>query len=540
MLQTILLYIPLSFIGLWRWSYWLVRVTGAAIYRRRMRKQQANQIKRPDLTVTVVTPVYNEDEVLFDEALDSWIKNGVNEIIAVIDKTNTHLIVKFERLYSVRKDVKCRLVVTPKAGKRAALADGIEQAKGDLVALVDSDTVWGNGVLDRVVPYFADRKMGGVTVSQRIINPNTVSNVLFDVLLWNRYHEEVPFLLGLGKAYNTLSGRTAIYRRQALINSQHDNIHQLTHEFFLNARAISGDDKRLSHLILEQGWRVAFAQNAIVYTTGMSKMRTFVKQRLRWTRNSWRADLRAIKRGWVFHYPVLAYFMIDRFIQPFFMLLGPTAAIIAAFEHRWILVEVLAGWWLVSRSVRLFGYFRHYPKRLVFLPAYIVYSYLNAALKIYALATILENSWATRWHKSRLRRRLIRRWLTVAVGMFAVIVVVFLVVTLIKRINTESGISLATPYPVGPNEFEVPISSTTLSIPASPKVPANAVWPSDVKTYVVQHGDNLYALAQSFGINEETLKKLNGITNPRVLTVGQTLLYYVPAATTTTTSEVTQ
>ncbi|MEJ0073368.1 MAG: glycosyltransferase [Candidatus Saccharibacteria bacterium] len=304
MWQTILLYIPLSVIGIWRWSYWLVRVTGARIYKRRVRKLELSPASDVKLRMTVVTPVYNEDNELFAQAMESWIANGVDEIIAVIDKSNTHHIVNFERQYGRRKGVKCRLVVTAKPGKRMALADGIEQARGDLIALVDSDTVWNDHVREHVLPQFADPKMGGVTVSQRISNPTSVSNVLFDMLLWNRYHEEVPFLLGLGKAFNTLSGRTAVYRREALLDDRYDNVHELTHEFFLNARAVSGDDKRLSHLILEQGWKVAFAsEEAVVYTQGLDHVKIFLKQRLRWTRNSWRADLRAVERGWVFKYP---------------------------------------------------------------------------------------------------------------------------------------------------------------------------------------------------------------------------------------------
>lgn len=525
MLQTILLYIPLSIIGIWRWSYWMVRVSGARAYRRRTRKTELIPARHINLKLTVVTPVYNEDEALFKQAIESWIANGVDEIIAVIDKSNTHHIINFEKTYVPRKDVKCRLIVTPKPGKRAALCDGIEQSRGDLVALVDSDTVWGDGVRDHVLPHFVDPKMGGVTVSQRISNPDSISNVLFDILLWNRYHEEVPFLLGLGKAYNTLSGRTAIYRRQALLNGTYDNIHELMHEFFFNARAVSGDDKRLSHLILEQGWKVAFAQEAVVYTKGLDHLKIFFKQRLRWTRNSWRADLRAVKRGWIFKYPVLAYFILDRFVQPFFMLLGPTAAVIGAFQRQWLFVGILAAWWVLSRTVRLFSYFRHYPKRFIYLPAYIIYTYANALMKVYALATILENSWATRWHKSRLRRRLFRRWSTLAAGVAGVVLVLFFVMSFVRQANKQTAITIPQPAPVADNEFAVP-QNLTASIASVPKLPAGAILPSGVKTYVTKPGDTLADLASQFNMNIVVLKKLNGITDPDKINTGTTLIYY--------------
>lgn len=532
MLQSILLYIPLSIIGLWRWSYWVVRVIGATIYRHKANKVERTTIVGKKLTISVVTPVYNENEKLFEEALSSWIANGVDEIIAVIDKSNTHHILNFERNYVSRKDVKCRLIVTPKPGKRGALCDGIDASHGDLIALVDSDTVWDDKVVTSTLPYFTDPKMGGVTIAQRISNPDTVSNVLFDMLLWNRYHEEVPFLLGLGKAYNTLSGRTAIYRREALLNDKYDNVHDLMHEFFVNARAISGDDKRLSHLILAQGWKVAFAKDAVVYTQGLGHVKVFLKQRLRWTRNSWRADIRAIRRGWVFRYPVLAYFMLDRFVQPFFMLLGPTAAVIGVIQRRWLFVGVLLSWWVVSRTVRLFSYFRHYPKRLIYLPCWIIYSYTNAIIKVYALATILENSWATRGHISRLRRRLVRRWGIVALGIAGIIIVLFFTDQFITQTNKQAAVTIPQPAPVGAGEFDVPANLTT-NIPLKPRILPGSIFSTDVKTYVTKPGDTLSTLSIQLNMNETLLKKINGIIDPDKLPAGQTLLYYSQSAGTT-------
>jgi hyaluronan synthase len=536
MFQTLLLYLPLSIIGLWRWSYWVVRIIGARIYHRRIKRLELTPAGKVNLTLSVVTPVYNEDEQLFAKAMESWITNGVNEIIAVIDKSNTHHIINFEKTYSKRTDVKCKVIVTPKPGKRAALCDGIEHSTGDLIALVDSDTYWDDNVRNHVLPQFANPEMGGVTVSQRITNPNTVSNVLFDMLLWNRYHEEIPFLLGLGKAYNTLSGRTAIYRREALLNDKYDNVHELTHEFFLSARAISGDDKRLSHLILEQGWTVAFAPDAVVYTQGMDKIRVFMKQRLRWTRNSWRADIRAIERGWVFKYPVLAYFMLDRFIQPFLMLLGPVAAVIGVINQQWLFVGVLIVWWMLSRTVRLFSYFRNYPKRLVYLPSYIIYSYINAMIKIYALATILENSWATRWHKSRLRRRLFRRSSTIFVGLAAVATVLFLLMNFVNQANKQTAVNIPQPTPVLRDEFSVP-QTLSDNIPAVPKLPTDAVLTSGVKSYTTKQGDTLYNLATQFNMDITVLKKLNGIRDPDKINSGTAILYFTTATPTAGASQ---
>ncbi|MBI4033500.1 glycosyltransferase [Candidatus Saccharibacteria bacterium] len=500
----------------------MIRIIGASLYRPPKTPWPTGR-KRP--TVSVVTPVYNENHALFIQSLESWVRNGVDEIIAVIDKTNVHLIAEFERYYSKRKDVRCKMLVTAKPGKRAALCDGISKAESDLIALVDSDTVWGNEVAVKVIPFFLDPKIGAVTVEQRIMNPDTTSNVLFDILLWTRYREEVPFLLGLGKAFNTLSGRTAIYRREAIFNSEHDNLHSLRHESFLGARAISGDDKRLTHLILEQGWHVGFAKGAVVYTQGLNKMRTFLKQRTRWMRNSWRADLRAFKRGWVWKHPVLAFFMFDRFIQPFFMLLGPVVFVIAIITRQWLVVAVLVSWWLTSRSIRLFSYFRHYPTRLIYLPIFILYTYYNAVAKIYALATVLENSWVTRWHQERLRKALIRRWAITSVGLLAIVSFLGLMYYFATRINQATAAYLAVPNPVGINEFNLS-NNRQERIVNTPALPADAILPTGVSIYVVQAGDTMEKLALRFKMPLNELKRLNGIRSANKINVGQNILYY--------------
>ena len=86
---------------------------------------------------------------MFDQAVRSWQRNGVHEIVAVIDKSNIKHIMRCQREYvdDPSSATKFRLVVTPKPGKRAALCDGIELATGELIALVDSDTIWDDDVL---------------------------------------------------------------------------------------------------------------------------------------------------------------------------------------------------------------------------------------------------------------------------------------------------------------------------------------------------------------------------------------------------------
>lgn len=523
--KLLIAYIPISVIGLWRWTFWIIRRVAAAMYRPKVGTWPAGT---PKPTVTVVTPVYNEDPELFEEAMQSWIANGVDEIIAVIDKTNTRHIVQYEHKYVRDKSLKtkCRLIVQPTKGKRAGLCDGIQAAKGDLIALVDSDTVWERDVLEKTLPYFLHGQIGGATLTQRVKNPDNMATVIFDIMLWSRYQEEIPALLGVGKAFNTLSGRTAFYRREAILNDQYDNMHHLRHEFFLGTRSISGDDKRLTHLILEQGWHVAYVVGPKVYTSGMRSLRQFLKQRLRWTRNSWRGDLRAVGRGWIWRHPALAIFRIDSFIQPFVMLIGPVVFTFAIFKQDWLFAGILLAWWLLSRTIKLFGYFKAHPARIVYLPAYILMGYVNAIIKIYALATLVEHSWATRWHKTRMQtKRLLRKALTVGMGLTVLGLFFFGVTAFVLYSREQSAADVNIPAPVQTAAFRSDIDFASTA-PLVPSVPTGAVMPSGVQQYVVVEGDNLTMLSERFGMSIKDIKKLNGMRDPDVLRVGQTLIYY--------------
>lgn len=518
MIRQIVYLIPLSVIGLWRWTVWLARKIGSQFYK--PLPPLSPKVKRQ--SVSVVVPVYNEDLDVFLRAIDSWIDSGVFEIITVIDQSNIRHIVCYKQHYLHRKDVKCQMIITKKPGKRPALADGVAVAKGDIIALVDSDTIWSKRVLDYTLPYFQNSQIGGVSTQQRVERPHKLAQVLFDILLWSRYNEELPFLLGTGKVINTLSGRTALYRREALLNSNFDNLHHLTHEYYHKSRCISGDDKRLTHLILEQGWLTTYARDAIVYTPGEANLRVFLKQRLRWTRNSWRADSRAFKRGWVLKHPALAYFNFDRFIQPIFMLIGPIVFAISIYQQNWLVTCSLLVWWCLSRFIRLFGYFKRYPARLRFLPAYIVFSYYTAVLKIYAWTTIFEQGWITRWDKKRLKRTH-RTSKIIGLGLTTAVLYFIYVATNTVHISVKNTVakSIETTKPQPEIKLQLPIATPTDHVP----LPRDAVTVATLKSHTIKAGDSLDVIARQNQTTIERLRFVNRLEDNAILRVGQ-IIYF--------------
>jgi glycosyltransferase involved in cell wall biosynthesis len=284
-MQYLHLLIPIGAVGLVRWLMWLAKRIPALFYR---------PIRNDyNTSATIVTPVYKEDPALFRRAIESWIANGPDHIIAVIDVTD-------EACMAVAREYP-QIDVLPidLPGKRAALAMGVNATATDIVVLVDSDVLWEPGVLAKLKMPFIDPEIGGVGTRQNMIPSDGHSATLWerlaDIYLDIRYADEVPATTVVGRAVSCLSGRTAAYRTR-LLQSMRD---AFLNETFMGHPCMSGDDKRYTCLVLQRGYRTWNQLDARVYSTFKPDFRGFVKQRIRWSRNSFRSDLRALWQGWV-------------------------------------------------------------------------------------------------------------------------------------------------------------------------------------------------------------------------------------------------
>jgi hyaluronan synthase len=368
---------PLGVLGLFRWGCWLVRRIPAVLYRPVLEEHR--------LSMSLVVPVYQEDPNVFAAAIESWLANDVDEVILVIDASD-RVCQEIARRYPVT------VVVTTVPGKRDALRRGWRKARTDLVALVDSDTVWAPDVAAEVCKPFADPRIGGVGTRQSVYGGRGFLARITDMFLDHRYFDENASQTYLGKAVSCLSGRTAIYRRHLLLEIEDD----FMDETFWGVPCLSGDDKRLTTLVLERGYLTYMQRTAEVWSTFPDQWRIFFRQRLRWARNTWRSDLRALSRPWVWKHPFLAYTMIDKAVSGFTLLLGPIFMVVALAHRNWIFAAVLALWWQISRSAKLLPHIRRRPSSFFLVPGYVFVSWVMALIKIQALLTIRRQRWLTR------------------------------------------------------------------------------------------------------------------------------------------------
>jgi cellulose synthase/poly-beta-1,6-N-acetylglucosamine synthase-like glycosyltransferase len=209
-----------------------------------------------------------------------------------------------------------------------------------------------------------------------------------------RYLDYVPATARAG-AVVCVSGRTAAYRRSAVLPV----LHHLEHEFFFGRRCIAGDDGRLTWLVLASGYRTVHQSSARALSMFPGTFRAFCKQRVRWSRNSYRCYLTAAWQGWLWRVPWVSQItVLQILLTPVTMFAAVYYVVAAGRSDRGGHALVLALIWvLLGRAIRSVSHLRRRPSDLLFLPVVaLVIAMVALPIKTYALFTMNKQGWLTR------------------------------------------------------------------------------------------------------------------------------------------------
>ena len=200
---------------------------------------------------------------------------------------------------------------------------------------------------------------------------------------------------GRAGAVVCVSGRTAAYRREIVLKV----LPHLEDEFFLGKRCIAGDDGRLTWLVLASGYRTVYQSTAHALSMFPTTFRAFCKQRVRWSRNSYRCYLTAMWKGWLWRVPVISQLTV------FQILLTPVTmaatvfylAMAAAAPDGTGALSFAAVWFLVGRALRNVAHLRTRPSDILLLPLVaLVITFVALPIKLYAFLTMNKQGWLTR------------------------------------------------------------------------------------------------------------------------------------------------
>ena len=375
-------YFPLAVAGVIVWSLWLYRV----ILSRRSRPIESGY----RATTSVVVPSFHEDPAILLRCLETWLADDPDEVIIVLDVADLDT---YDMIVAL-EDPRVLPVLFEHVGKRSALGAGIRRARGELLVLTDSDTSWTRGLLRAVQKPFVDPLVGAVSTKQNVYQPRTsVWRRVADWLVDLRYYDYVP-AMGLKGAVPCVSGRTAVYRRDAVMPV----LERLEDEFFLGRRCIAGDDGRLTWLVLAAGYRTVYQSTAQAYSMFPASFAAFVKQRVRWSRNSYRCYLTAIGKGWLWRTPFVTKVTVLQFLlTPLTMGLTIGYLVFSRLEVSTLGAGIAILWLLAGRGIRGLSHLRRHPVDILLLPLVtVVVIFIALPIKLYAFLTMNKQGWLTR------------------------------------------------------------------------------------------------------------------------------------------------
>ena len=379
---TIAPYFPIAIAGAIVWALWLYRV---------ILSSRAGPIESDfRSTTSVVVPSFHEDPDILLRCLRTWLSQNPTEIIIVLDVAD---IEAYSRIIELGDD-RVQAVLFHHAGKRSALGVGIRMATSEIVLLVDSDTSWTPGLLENAQKPFADPLVGGVSTQQNVYQRETsVWRRIADWLVNLRYYNYVP-AMGRAGAVPCISGRTAAYRRAAIIPV----LENLENEFFLGRRCISGDDGRLTWLVIASGYKTVHQSSAKAMSMFPSSFRAFVKQRVRWSRNSYRCYLTAIAKGWLWRVPfVTKITVLQILLTPVTMGLTIGYLHFSRLELTTVGIAATVGWLLLGRGIRGISHLVRHPLEIFLLPLVaLTVIFIALPIKVYAFLTMNKQGWLTR------------------------------------------------------------------------------------------------------------------------------------------------
>lgn len=371
----------ISFVVL-NWTVWIFRRTRSIFY---------NPFKGEfSAKVSVVIPVFREKKEVVKMVIDSILKNLVNEIILVLDGSEKEMMSFLKREYANEKKVKPLFIYEP--GKRPALRKGIEMSKYEIVVLVDNDTVWeSENFLKELLRPFLDPKVGGVGSRQKVINPISWGQKIID---WNLDIKYSDYLKSdsIAGSVLCLSGRTAAYRREIILPLLND----LTEEYFLGHRCLGGDDARLTSLVLKKGYKTVYQDSAVAVSFFDSNFLTYLRQKVRWSRNSFRTYFRALFSLWPYKQKRIVY-IISAYHTIFPGLLSMVGIVFFIYflvigEYEIVYLWII--WITFGRGIRGYSYLKKNPKHIYLLPAVVLYFNVLSFIKLFAFLTMTKERWS--------------------------------------------------------------------------------------------------------------------------------------------------
>jgi hyaluronan synthase/N-acetylglucosaminyltransferase len=164
----------------------------------------------------------------------------------------------------------------------------------------------------------------------------------------------------------------------------------------MGKRCTFGDDRHLTNLVLEAGYRVTFDNRAVAYTHVPEHLRQYVKQQLRWNKSFYREMLWTAK-SFHKHHTYLLYDLFMQLLLPFLLLIALSATVLRGIHHPQIILFYCGTLIGIALIRAIYGIYRTLDFGFLLFVFYgFMHVFVLLPTRLYALFTMTRTGWGTR------------------------------------------------------------------------------------------------------------------------------------------------
>lgn len=343
--------------------------------------------------VTVVIPAKNEEEAIAEtvtSVLSSNYPPDKLDVIVVNDGSTDGTQSVLEALASTSDRVTVEKFDVNR-GKRAALEFGFKHARGDIVVVLDSDTSVLPDCIREIIKPLSDPKVAGVSGHTDVRDARNALEKMQKANYFALYHLSKKAEAKLG-IVTCLPGCSSAYKKSAVLPF----LEEWSHQKFMKAPCTIGEDRGLTTFLLRRGWHTVYTPTAVAETRVPSKLKTLLKQRLRWKRSYYReavlqSQFMHERWGALYFYPFIATSLIAPFLALVLLFVAPFIL------GPMLVAEYVGGIILVSLVYSVYSKLYRRDFSAPWLAAWSVFNLIVLNfLSIYAVATLTDGRWGTR------------------------------------------------------------------------------------------------------------------------------------------------
>lgn len=241
-------------------------------------------------SLTVIIPAYNEGAMVrqsIESVMQARYPRERLEVMVVDDGSVDDTWVHIQR---AAREYPGRIVtrrLPQNQGKREALAVGFENARGEVVVTLDSDSVIEPGALLAIAGPFRKAGVGAVAGKVKVYNRR---QGVIPRMLHVRYILSFDMLRASESGYGTVyccPGALTAYRTSLV----RQVLKRWVEQTFMGMPCTVGEDRSLTNLVLACGYDTVYQRSAVVHTVTPASYNKLCRMLLRWDRSYVREEL---------------------------------------------------------------------------------------------------------------------------------------------------------------------------------------------------------------------------------------------------------